>query len=58
VTQNEKELVDSLQETARTLAFVVFLSLKNHPDQEAVDGINEVLTTARGLVAKHKGGGV
>lgn len=41
------ELVASLHETMQTLALVVFLSIKNHPDQEAVDNIKRVLTRAR-----------
>jgi len=58
MTDSEKELVDALYKTSDTLAMIVFLSLKNHPDEEAVCIIGDVLTTARGLVAKHKGGGV
>jgi len=41
------ELVSCLEETRRTLALVVFLSMKNHPDQEVVDDLNRVLTRAR-----------
>jgi hypothetical protein len=42
-----KELHDSLQETMRALALVTFLSMRNHPDPEAVADLQAVLDRAR-----------
>jgi hypothetical protein len=47
----ENKLRASLQEVTRILSYVVFLSLKNHPDKEAVDIIENALKNARELVA-------
>lgn len=41
------ELIASLHETMETLSLVVFLSIKNHPDQDAVDKIEAVLVRAK-----------
>ncbi len=49
--EQKKELIECLQETMRTLAFVVFLTTKNHPDQEAVADIERVLKRARSVLA-------
>jgi len=55
MTQNEKELVDALDKTRETLAFLVFLTIRHHPDREAAEAINNVITTAKMLVAKNRG---
>lgn len=55
MTQNEKELVDALDKTREALAYVVFFSIRHHPDQEAACALADVLTNARVLVAKHRG---
>ncbi len=52
MNEQEKEVIESLKETMQTLAFVVFLSIKNHPDQDCVDNIERVLTRARACIAK------
>jgi hypothetical protein len=57
MTQSEQELVDALDKTSDMLGMIVFLSIRHHPDQEIACQIADVLTKARGLVAKHKGGG-